>query len=102
MTEELGGMKVYTLDEIPEPDTSYFLPWTLDMLYQVEPELKEIAARTLAPKPKRRKFDAKIDAYNAAKDDAWKLVGWYARDPRLRSQGAWDCYFDYILDELRI
>ena len=31
-----------------------------------------------------------------------KLVGWYARDPRLRSQGVWDCLFRYILDKLNI
>lgn len=88
------------LSEIPEADTSYFLPWTLDMLYQVEPELARIAVRTAAQK--RRNFYARIDAYTAAKDVAWELVGWYARDPRLRSQEAWDCYFDYILDELKI
>ena len=40
--------------------------------------------------------------YVEAKDAAWELVGWYARDPRLRSQGAWDCLFRYILDELNI
>ena len=101
MIEEFGGVKFCTLDEIPEEsDTSYFLPWTLDMLYQVEPELKEIAARTVAQK--RRRYQTKRDAYVKAKDDAWKLVGWEARDPRLRSQEAWDCYFRYILDELGI
>lgn len=89
-----------TAAELPEPDTSYFKPWTLDMLYQVEPELEAIAARTVAQK--RRRFYARHDAYEAAKNAAWELLGWYARDPRLRSGEAWDCYFNYILDELRI
>ena len=89
-----------TADKLPEPDTSHFLPWTLDMLYQVEPELKKIAAQTVAQK--RRRFYAKHDAYEAAKNAVWTLLGWYARDPRLRSSGAWDCYFDYILDQLNI
>lgn len=93
-------MKVYTAAELPKPDTSHFIPWSLDMLYQIEPDLKEIVSRTLAQK--RRRFYDKIDAYTAAKDAAWELVGWYARDPRLRSIGAWDCYFDYIVEELRI
>ena len=70
------------------------------MLYEIEPQLKEIADRTVANK--RRRFSAKIDAYTNAKNDAYKLVGWSARDPRLRSTGAWDCFFDYILNELNI
>lgn len=36
------------LSEFPEIDTSYFLPWSLDMLYQVEPALKQTAARTVS------------------------------------------------------
>jgi len=42
-------------------DTRYFQPWTLDKLYQVEPELKDIATRVVAQK--RRRFWAKLDAY---------------------------------------
>lgn len=75
-----------TASELPEPDTSHFLPWTLDKLYQVEPELKEIAARTAAQK--RRQFRARIVAYETAKKDAWNLLGWSARDPRLQSSVA--------------
>jgi len=98
--KNIGEMKVYTASEIPKPDTSYFLPWSLEMLYQVEPELEKIAARAAAHK--RQKFYEKMDAYTDAKNEAEKLVGWYARDPRLRSQEAWDCFFDYILDQLNI
>lgn len=88
------------LSEIPEMDTSYFKPWTLGMLYEVEPELEAIATRAVAQK--RRRYPAKRTAYVQAKDAAWKLAGWYARDPRLRSKEAWDCLFRYILDELNI
>lgn len=71
------------------------------MLYTVEPELAAIAARAVA-KRRRRQYQARREAYVTAKHEAWQLVGWYARDPRLRSQGAWDCLFRHILDELRI
>lgn len=99
--ENVEAVKLFKpFSEIPEADTSYFRLWTLDKLYQVEPELKEIAARAVAQR--RRRYPAKRVAYVKAKDTAWELVGWYARDPRLRNQGAWDCFFDYILDELNI
>ena len=88
------------ISDIPMPDTSHFLPWTLDMLYQVEPELKKIAARTIIQS--RRQIDLRFEAYATAKESAWKLLGWYARDPRLRSSSAWDCYFKYIVEELKI
>lgn len=81
-----------------DPDASHFRKWTLGMLYAVEPELEVIAARTMA----RKRRGAKLNAYEDAKKAAWKLVGWYARDPRLRNSGAWDCYFRYILGELKI
>lgn len=83
-----------------DPDTSHSRKWTLGMLYAVEPELEVIAARTAAQK--RRRVEQRHFAYAAAKKAAWKLVGWYARDPRLRSSEAWDCYFRYILEELKI
>lgn len=89
------------LSEIPEMDTSYFQPWTLDKLYQVEPGLATIAAQTVAQRWKRQ-YQARRTAYVQSKREAWELIGWYARDPRLRSSGAWDCYFRYILGELRI
>ena len=89
-----------TAAEIPAPDTSSGKPWALDMLYQVEPELEAIAAHTVAQK--HRGIYARLDAYAAAKHAAYKLIGWYARDPRLRSAEAWDCFFRYILEQLNI
>lgn len=86
--------------DVPGPDAGHFRSWSLWMLYAVEPELETIAKRTVAQK--RRRFERRHSAYAAAKKDAWKLVGWYARDPRLRSCEAWDCFFRYMLDELRL
>lgn len=93
-------LEIKRSSDIPETDTSYFLPWTLDKIYAIEPELKAIADRAIAQK--RRRFYARIEAYTTAKEAAWRIVGWYARDPRLRSHEAWDHYFDHILDKLRI
>lgn len=83
-----------------DPDTSHSRKWTLGMLYAVEPELEAIAVR--AAGQRRQRSWQRHFAYVAAKKAAWKLVGWYARDPRLRSSEAWDCYFRYILEELKI
>lgn len=87
-------------NSISESDTDNSRKWTLGMLYAVEPGLEAIARRTAAQK--RRRVEQRHFAYAAAKKAAWKLVGWSARDPRLRSSGAWDCYFQYIVKELRI
>lgn len=92
--------RVIRASDIPDPDTSYLLPWTLDMLCQVEPELKEVAAAAVSQK--WRRFYNRQRAYATAKRRAYQLVGWGARDPRLRSAAAWDCFFRYILDQLKI
>lgn len=84
----------------PKPTARHFRSWTLRMLYAVEPELEAIARWTISQK--RQRIEKRHLAYAAAKKAAWKLVGWYARDPRLRCSEAWDCYFRYILEELRI
>jgi len=89
--KEIAGMKDNT------PNSS---PWNRDMLYQLEPRLEKIAARTVMRK--RQRFHDRLNAYSDAKRDAWNLVGWGAKDPRLRSSGAWDCYFRYILNELKL
>ena len=81
-------------------DTSYYIPWSLEMLYQVEPELKTIAENAL--KAKRKRFNNRLKVYSEIKRSTTKLVGWGARDPRLRSSDAYDCFYDYILDELNL
>lgn len=95
-----GRFQAKRASDIPELDTSYFLPWSLGMLYGVEPGLEEVARR--ASRQKRRGFLRRLDAYVAAKHEAEKLVGWFARDPRLRSSKAWDCFFNHVLEELRL
>lgn len=98
---EINGIKVYTAAEIPEPDTSYMLPWSIEMLYEIEPKLKELADYAISFKRKRKHY-VKREAYVKARNDSWELVGWGARDPRLRSSEAYDCFIRYILDELNI
>lgn len=88
-----------TLAEVEE-DASHLLPWRLEMIYEIEPELRQIAGRAVSQK--RRRFPARREAYCIAKSNALQLIGWCARDPRLRSREAWECFFDYILSELKL
>lgn len=81
-------------------DEGHFIPWRLGMIYEIEPELENIAKRTISKK--RMRFNNRLNAYLTAKQEAYHLIGWSARDPRLRHRKAWDCYFDYILDELTV
>lgn len=54
-------LEVIQASDLPEPNTSYYKPWTRDMLYQVEPELEVITARMVAQK--HRRIQARLDAY---------------------------------------
>ena len=87
--------------DLPEPDKSYMLPWSVEMLYEVEPKLKEIADKALTVKG-HENDDVLINAYTEARSACYKLVGWAARDPRLRSTEAYDCFTDHIIAELDI
>jgi hypothetical protein len=99
--QEINGAKVYKASEVPKPDTSYMLPWSVEMLYEIEPKLKDLAVYAISFKRKRN-YQVKRDAYVKARNASWELVGWGARDPRLRSSGAYDCFTRYILDVLNI
>lgn len=81
-----------------EFDESYMLPWSVDMLYQIEPELKAIYSK--ATSKKGHPFQVRLTAYISAKGEAGRLLGFGARDPRLRCSGAWDVFFDKIIDAL--
>lgn len=81
-------------------DRSYFIPWSLEMIYEVEPALKKVA--DYATKQRESEYYDKLAAYSKIKRASYKLVGWYARDPRLRNNGAWDCYIDHIISQLNI
>lgn len=72
----------------------------LDEILALEPNLKTVAADAFLHR--RRRFSIRIDAYERAKGAAWELVGWDAKNPRLRTSAAWDCFFDYILEGLRL
>ena len=58
--------------DIQRLDTSYFIPWRLDMLYEIEPELENVAKR--ATWRKHRQFANKLEAYSIAKHEADFLV----------------------------
>ena len=73
---------------------------TLAEILAIEPNLKIVADNAFLHR--RRRFSGLIDAYERAKESAWELVGWDANDPRLRTSAAWDCFFDYILEGLRL
>lgn len=84
----------------PTANRSYFLDWSLDMIYEIEPSLKDIAAQATAYST--ADFYKKLDIYTQTKNKVYKLIGWGARDPRLRQTDAWDCYFNYIVEGLRL
>lgn len=91
---------------IPGLDTSYFIPWSLAMIYAVEPSLETICRRAFdqALLKSRKRGTSKKNGVQAAfveaKNSAIRLIGWYARDPRLRSQSAWDFYINGLHDAL--
>lgn len=85
--------------EVPT-DANHTKLWCLDMIYEIEPGLKRVANRATAHK--RRGFYERLAAYAEAKAAADRLLGWGAQDSRLRSSGAWNCYFNFVLRELRL
>ena len=73
---------------------------TPEILFLIEPELKTIAA--MAAEHSTGGELEWLRAYGAAKSCAWELIGNCAKNPLLRSCGAWDCFFDYVREELGI
>jgi len=73
---------------------------SLDTIYEAEPELRAIAES--ATRYRRRGRGVRLSAYEDAKREARPLVGWYARNPRLKNSAAWDCFFRHIIRALRI
>lgn len=82
-------MRVSELKQEPLPG------WQLWMIFEVEPQLKYLGEKALGRF--KRDPDRRGKAYRWAKPYFLPLVGWSARDPRLRSQEAYDCYTDWIL-----
>ena len=65
------------------------------MIFEVEPDLKRLGLEAL--ELFRGSPEQRTNAYYWAKDEFSLLVGWEARDPRLRSEEAYDCYTDWLL-----
>ena len=87
--------------ELPRPpEEKAAMEWDVYKLISVEPELLSIvmAAATLylgSPEHRRSMFTLCLK-------EADKLVGEDARDPRLRSQAAWDFFNDYLFALLHL
>lgn len=99
-----GGKRIPDLEElfekILEPDTSHFLPWNIEMIYQVEPSLAEVVLKCRKNAITKDRYE--YDVYSEVKEETCDLVGWNARDPRLRSTGAYDCFIHEVIDALEI
>ncbi len=76
-----------------EDCTSHSPAWNLEMLYRLEPQLREIEARA-------KQDSDPFSAYEQAKRSASRLVGYSAANPHLRSSKAWACFFRHLVEEL--
>jgi hypothetical protein len=77
-------------------------PCSIETLFDIEPMLKVLADEAISHK-RSRSHRVKRLAYVEARNEAAKyLVGIYARDPRLRSSEAYDCFANYILNALNL
>ena len=74
--------------------------WDIFMIFGTEPRLADIAVNAATVKWLWKK--ARIAAFEAAMDKADKLIGEDASDPRLRDNVAWECFYNYILDHMRL
>lgn len=95
-------LEVYTGEDLKnyKPDTSHFIPWNVEMIYQIEPLLKQVVED--CRKKRRRDWYTRLEIYGNVKNETENLVGWFARDPRLRSEEAYDCFIDEVIDALGI
>lgn len=70
-----------------------------DTLCYEEPALAEIADRAGNC---RRRYPERVLEYERSKETACGLVGWGARNPRLETSAAWECFSRYIAKILRV
>lgn len=87
-------------DKPSAPLTKAVPAWNIRMIFSTEPALAMIAMEAAAAKWLWRK--ARISAFDTAMQEADKLIGEDACDPRLRHHAAWDVYHDFICDLLRL
>ena len=74
--------------------------WDISIIFSTEPRLACIAVDAASMKWLWKK--ARIAAFNTAMEKADRLIGEDARDPRLRDNAAWECFYNYILDHMRL
>ena len=70
--------------------------WTIETIFSTDPELALIAI--CAASAGHLRLEAKIAIWSFLMEVADHYVGEKARDPRLRSQGAWDVFSDFLFD----
>lgn len=86
--------------EKSENRTSHFIQWKPDMIYDIEPYLRAIV--TQARCDMIEKGIDRYKLYEEIKRNAENYVGDMARDPRLRSHGAWMCFINDVCDSLEM
>lgn len=72
--------------------------WTEAELFKEEPALQSIIEN--AKLYRKRRVRDRIWQYEAAKRTASGLVGWGAKDPKLRCSGAWQCFLRCLMNAL--
>lgn len=77
-------------------------PCSIETLFDIESMLKALADEAISHR-RSRSHHVKRLAYVEARNEAAKyLVGIHARDPRLRSSEAYDCFANHILKALNL
>lgn len=71
-----------------------------DELCKIEPALLRILNH--AELSKRKGATRRQEAYEAAKESAWPLVGWGAKNPDLRNEEAWEGFVKKVSHVLRL
>ena len=99
------GIYIYYYDENGKrvveplsPQTEPVSEWDEYMLFTIEPALATIAIN--AATTRYFSMDTRARIFSSSMKLADKFVGESARDPRLRSQDAWDFFSDYMFDLL--
>ena len=81
-------------------DHSHFEPFTLDMIYQCQPQLEDfVRAAEIYGQDPEKDHNA---IYSDIKKSVYSQIGENAADPRLRSSEAWDCFFNEIKKLLKL
>ena len=81
-------------------DHSHFEPFTLDMIYQCQPQLEDFVRAAKIYGQDTEKDHGTI--YADMKKAVYTQIGKNAADPRLRSSEAWDCFFNEIKKLLKL